>query len=109
MPDYSLLIQSPSDKTPRSYYASAYRHLRMFYAVCKLKTFSDDDLMNIKLAMWKVHGRYLDLAWEHHFAKRVSETTGKGSWHGWANQGRFHSFTWQRFNEWYNIAYPLPF
>lgn len=94
MPDYSVLITPVSDKTPCSYYASAYRHLRMFYAVCKLKSFSDDDLMQIKLALWKTHGKYLDLAWEHHFARQVASSTGKGKWHGWSNMLRFHQF-WQ--------------
>lgn len=80
------------NKSPREYYSSAYRHLRMFYALCKLKSFSDEDLMNIKLAMWKVHGRYLDLAWRDHFARQISSSTGKGTSHGWVNMLRYHQW-----------------
>lgn len=79
-------------KSPRSYYTEAYSQLRLFYASCNEGSYTDTELMNAKLALWKMHGKYLDIVWQHHFARQVSKATGIGSAHGWHNSLRCHQW-----------------
>jgi len=90
-------------------YEAAYSALRQFYRTCKLNQFTDAELIEYKYRLWLKHGKYLDLAWQHHFSLSVSEMTGIGAWHGWLHSLPFYKFTDGRWNEWYNTAYPLPF
>ena len=76
----------------RKHYANAFSDLRHFYAVCAAHQYPDDFLMIWKYNLWRKHGVYLDLAWQHHFALKVSEATGKGVWHGWLNIVRHNQY-----------------
>jgi len=81
-----------SDKNARTYYKRAYRILRLYYAACASGRYTDAQLMDAKLAMWKALGKYIDIAWQHHFAYKVSKVTGIGEWHGWASSRGFHQW-----------------
>lgn len=95
----SIQIHSVPSKSARSYYSTAYRNLRCFYRLCKMNVFTDDQLASMKLALWKIHGKYLDIVWEHHFAYEVAWQTGIGTWHGWHNSQRLHTYAkdWSAF------------
>jgi len=86
-------------KSARFYYTRAYSDLRAFYALCSSHQFSDDVLMEKKNQIWRDNGKYLDIVFQHYFAKRVSEITGIGSWHGWHNAQRLHAYArdWSKF------------
>lgn len=81
-----------SVKNSRSYYTEAYSALRQFYRTCKLNQFTDSELMEYKYRLWLKHGKYLDLAWQHHFARKVGHISGVGNWHGWRNIRRYYEF-----------------
>jgi len=72
-------------KTVRQYYSEAYSALRGYYAGCQSGQFSDLTLIDWKLELWKKHGKYLDIVWQHHFAKQVADATGQGWAHGWTS------------------------
>lgn len=99
MPEKMIGEKSPKSNIPRLFYTQAYSELRQFYTSCNLGSYTDAELMNAKYALWLVHGKYLDLAWQHHFSNQVSQTTGIGSWHGWNNAKRLHAYAkdWSRF------------
>jgi hypothetical protein len=83
---------SPHGKYVRWAYQSAYSELRQFYRTCKLNRFTDSELMEYKYRLWLKHGKYLDLAWQHHFASKVGHISGVGNWHGWRNIRRYYEF-----------------
>jgi len=86
-------------KTAKFYYTRAYSDLRAYYALCRSHQFSDDVLMEKKFQIWRDNGRYLDIVWEHHFSNEVAWATGIGTWHGWHNSVRLHTYAkdWQAF------------
>jgi len=99
----------PYDKQARYFYNHAYSHLREFYRECASGDFTDEQLMERKYYWWRVNGRYLDLAWEHHFARQVAIVTGKGLWSGWANVAREHTFLLKHPDPLYYGPMALPF
>jgi len=98
-----------SNKSVRRFYQEAYHDLREFYAECRTGEHDDAALMQMKYDLWRKNGKYLDIAWQHHFALQVSQKTGKGDWHGWHTPIRFLKFTDGRWNDWHNTVYPIPF
>jgi len=98
-----------SVKDARSYYAAAYKALREFYRACHSGDYNDAQLMEYKLELWFMYGRYLDLAWEHHFNRQVAIVTGKGLWSGWANVAREHTFWLKHPDPLYYGPMALPF
>jgi len=91
----AMIVDFPThSKSVRYHMKEADSDLRGFYTACRLGagSYNDEELMNAKLALWKKHGKYLDLAWRQHFALHVSWATGIGAWHGWHNSLRLHTY-----------------
>jgi hypothetical protein len=97
-----------NSKYVRYHYERAYAGLRQFYRACATANFTDDELMDIKYDLWRTHGKYLDIAWQHHFALKVAWKTGIGTWHGWHNAARLHQYA-SDWNSFIDRCLPIPF
>lgn len=80
-------------------YEAAYSALRQFYRTCKLNQFTDAELIEYKYRLWLKHGKYLDLAWQHHFALNINKSVVGQASQGWRNKTRF--FRYMEIWNWY--------